>query len=135
MSFLAFALAVVMWSAIGYNVIKRDLRTIEQFGVTGAAKKGVSFSLTRTIRITVLMLAGGIAVILLAFYIVYFQPFWTFLITLLLPFPGAILITSAAFCWRWQRKNKRTLYLEGGKMYPYPYMENGVNQENIKNPN
>jgi membrane protease YdiL (CAAX protease family) len=121
-SIIALVVGAVIWSIIGYLGAKKTFKTIEQYGVTGQQGKG-GFSLTRALIMTFAMLAVLIGAILLALYIAYYQPYWRFLVNLLVPFPSAFLFTSAVFCWRWQRRSKRTLYMEVNKVYPYPYMD------------
>ncbi|MGD6806913.1 MAG: hypothetical protein ACQCN4_08140 [Candidatus Bathyarchaeia archaeon] len=118
---LALATGAIIWGLVGYFDARKTFMAIEQYGVTGVHASGV-FSLKRAISVTFAMLAAVIGVIVLGFYIAYYQPYWQFLINLLVPFPSAILLTNAVLCWRWQRRNKRTLYVEGSKVYPYPYM-------------
>ncbi|MCL5877124.1 MAG: hypothetical protein M1540_04865 [Candidatus Bathyarchaeota archaeon] len=124
---LTLVLGAIMWIAIGFVNAKKELKTIEQ----GPKVTTVNFRFGYALKITFALLAAGIGIILMAFCIAYYHPFWIFLVNLVVPFQAAISLTSAIFYWRWQRRNKRNLYIEGGKVYPYPHMNTPNSKETI----
>ncbi len=108
LSGFTLVLGAAMWVAVFSSQTKKALRKIEKQETKVAF---VNFRLGRALVLTFALCAAGIAVILLGFYIAYYQPFWTFLINLLIPFPAAMFLVAAVLYWRWERKNKKTLLL------------------------
>ncbi len=124
---LTLVLGAIIWIAVGFVNVKKGLKNMEQ-GTKGIT---ANFRFGYALKITFALLAAGIGIILLAFYIAYYHPYWLFLVNLLVPFQAAISLTSAVYYWRWQRRSKRTLYIEGGKVYPYPHMNTPNSKETI----
>lgn len=73
----------------------------------------------------------GIAVILIGalFFVFASFPFQSviYLLDFLYPMLPAAIMTRILLYWRWERKNKRLIYISsgfGGKVYAYPYIVN-----------
>jgi hypothetical protein len=122
------ALGTVVWVAFGLVNVRRQLKSIEQHGADGVNIKSSS---PYAFIWPLVGLAVVITVTLLASYFEFFESFWAFLFIFLVPSISAFGLTSAVFYWRWQRKNKRTLYYAEGKLYPYPYMNMDPSKETI----
>ena len=121
LSGFTLVLGAAMWVAVFSSQTKKALRKIEKQETKVAF---VNFRLGRALVFTFALCAAGIAVILLGFYIAYYQPFWAFLINLLIPFPAATSLAAAVLYWRWERKNNKTLLLEDGRIFAKPQVCN-----------
>jgi hypothetical protein len=106
-------LGSIMWIAIMFFDAEK---TLEKIGRKDTTVPFANFHLPRALALTFAILSAIIALILLAFYILYYQPFWTFLVNLLIPFQSALYFTPAVCFWRWQRKNNQPLYIVNKKL-------------------
>ncbi len=129
LSSIAFAAGIVVWVAIRVVFVKRELRTIEHYGVY-PRPAGSSANTSRLLISSLAFVALLFGIVLLLFVGEYF-PYWLFTLNFIFPFVPAFYATSAVYYWRWQRKNKRTLYAAEGKVYPYPYMNMSLSKETI----
>jgi hypothetical protein len=109
----ALIVGFIIWGYFGFAQATRDLKKLQQ---PDTGKLLHEVSLRRMLKYTFATLLAGIGVILLGFYIAYYQPFWTFLVNLVIPFQSGIGFASAVCFWRWQRKNKRALYIVNKKL-------------------
>jgi hypothetical protein len=103
----------VIWGYLGFIQATKDLKKLEQ---PDTGKLLHEVSLRRMLQYTFAALLAGVGVILLGFYIAYYQPFWTFLVNLVVPFQSGIGFASAVCFWRWQHKNNRALYIVNKKL-------------------
>jgi hypothetical protein len=119
------ALGTVLWITVSVVDVKKLLNAIERQETGNSHIK--MRSNTEFLLLVLAVLAGGSGLIALMGYIVCYQPFWTFLIGLVVPVFSSFYFTSAVYCWRWQRRTKRTLYVEERRLYAQPAVGNTVN--------
>ena len=112
----ALAVGIVLWTTIFSIDVKKSLKAIEQQGT-----RNVNLWPWYKFLLFILAVLGVVsALIVLGFYIAYYQPFWIFLVNLLIPlFPSGYL-TSAVCYWRWERRNNKKLFLAEGRIYAEP---------------
>ncbi len=118
LSTVLFAAGILVWSGVWAAFPKKDLRTIEPHGVYPYPAPISPRKLAILIALSIVASAAALS---LAYAYSYF-PLWTFTLNFLFPALPALYLTATLRYWRWQRRNKRTLYSADGKLYPYPYL-------------
>jgi hypothetical protein len=119
LSSTSLAVGIILWTTIFSLDAKKSLKSIEHQETRNANV----WPWYKLLLFILEILGVASALIVLGLYIAYYQPFWAFLVNLLIPFFPTGYLTSAVWYWRWQRRNKRTLLIEDRRMYPQPALD------------
>jgi hypothetical protein len=115
-SVVLFALGTVVWFTLSLRNTKKKIRAIEKTGFYNPKISKSLAVLVVALLVSVIVLLGGILI-----FFNSVRPF-LFLMAFFVPTFPAFSLVPAVYGWLWQRRNKRTLYLSGNILYPFPYI-------------